>query len=240
MQRRAECTGPDAAPGTNFSPFGYGAGLMKLATALLLASLRVFAQEMTPPPVMAAEDAEVAQVPTGFLDQALKVDVKNRITEGKAGTLVTHRQLYERTGRIDLVTQSDNRAARRLWLAISAGVVAGAAGIVGGVLIATAPRLNTVECESDVRVYNDVCVPRAAQHNVAGTAVIATGVVTGLLLGTLAFWSDPDVLTRDQTLALVSGYNSQLAKRLRAKPQGLKLLPMVTPDGAMLSAALRF
>jgi hypothetical protein len=48
------------------------------------------------------------------------------------------------------------------------------------------------------------------------------------------------VLTRDQTLALVSGYNSQLAKRLRAKPQGLKLLPVVTPDGAMLSAALRF
>lgn len=214
---------------------------MRLTTALLvLASMTALAQETTPPPVMPAEEAEVSQVPQGFLDQALKVDVKNRVTEGKAGAPVTHRQLYERMGRIDLVTESDNRASRRLWLAVSAGVVAGIGGIVGGILIGTAPRLNSVECESDVRVYNDICVPRAAQHNIAGTSVIAAGVVTGLLLGTLAWWSDPDVLTRDQTTALVSSYNSQLAKRLRAKPQGIKVLPIVTPDGAMLSASLRF
>ena len=202
------------------------------------------AGDLSPPPVMPTEEAEPRIVPDGFLDQALKVDAKNRIAQGRAGTPVSHRELFERMGRVDLLTQSTNRAQRRLWLAVSAGAVAVAAGVTGVSLLATAPKLASVECERDVRIYNEVCVPRAATHNISGTAVLVSGAVVATLLATLAWWSDPDVLNRDETASLVSAYNAQLAKRLRAqqeaKPQGLKVTPFVSPDGAGLVAALKF
>lgn len=189
---------------------------------------------------MSTEQAEVSQVPSGFLDQALKVDVKNEITEGRSATPVTHRQLFERLGRTDLVAESTAREQRRLWLLVSAGAVAVAGVVSGSIFIATGPNLASPACESDVRIYNEVCVPRAAQHNIAGTALIATGVATGLLLATLAYWSDPRVLTRDETSALISSYNSGLAKKLKTTPSGWKITPVITPDGAAVAASVKF
>jgi hypothetical protein len=83
-------------------------------------------------------------------------------------------------------------------------------------------------------------VPRANQHNISGTAIIVSGVVGALLMAGFAYGSDPAVLTRDETVSLVGTYNSQLARQLRRPPAGLRLLPMVTPDGASLTASLRF
>lgn len=208
--------------------------------ATVLSASVALAAEPSAPPVMSTEQAEVAQVPTGFLDQALKVDVKNQITEGRSATPVTHRQLFERMGRADLITESFARAQRRTVLAVTGAVVAGLAIAAGTVVIATGPRLASIECESSVQIYNEVCVPRANAHNYSGTAIIAAGVVTGLLLGTLAYWSDPDVLTRDETAALISTYNSQLAKRLKQPPSGWKIVPVVTPDGAAVAASVKF
>jgi hypothetical protein len=189
---------------------------------------------------MSTEQAEVAQVPKGFLDQALKVDVKNQITEGRSATKLTHRQLFERMGRTDLVAESVAREQRRVWLAVSGGAIAVAGAVVGSIFIATGPKLASPECESSVQIYNEICVPRANQHNIAGTAIIATGVVTGLLLGTLAYWSDPSVLNRDETSALISSYNSALAKKLKSPPSGWKILPVITPDGAVVAASVKF
>ncbi len=207
--------------------------------SVLLLSAGALADELTPPPVMPTEAAEPA-IPGQFLELALKVDGKNRVTEGRAQTPVTHQELFRRLGRADLLSQSDALATRRRWLIISSVSLAVVAGIVGSVLIATAPVLASPACESDVHVYNDLCVPRAAAHNTAGTSVIAGGVAGALLLATLAYWSNPDVTDADQTAALVSTFNAQLARRLRGTPSGFKLLPLVTPDGATLTASLRF
>lgn len=209
-----------------------------LTTLVLWLSLPALAQEPTAPPVMPTEDT--AALPGEFLDRALKVDVKNQITEGKAQRAVTHVELFERTGRVDLVQKSREAASRRTWLLVSAGGLAVVGAVVGGVLIGTAPVLASPACESDVRIYNEICVPRANAHNISGTAVIATAAAGALLLGTLAIWSDPRVLDRDQTAALVSSYNAQLARTLRRGPSGFKLLPVITPEGASLTAALRF
>ena len=143
-------------------------------------------------------------------------------------------------GRSDLLARSELMAARRKWLIIGSVALASAAIIAGSILIATAPNLATPACESSVQTYNEVCVPRAAQHNISGTAIIATGVVGALVMAGFAYGSDPSVLNRDETAALVGTYNSKLARELRRPPAGLRLLPLITPDGAMLTASLRF
>lgn len=197
------------------------------------------AQDPTPPPVLTTEEAEPA-LPAEFLDQALKVDGKNQVTRGRAQTPVSHRDLFELTGRADLIAKSDALIARRKWLIIGSVTLA-AAGIATGVaLIATAPNLATPACENSVQIYNEVCVPNARAHNISGTAVIAGAVLGALLMAGFAYNSDPNVLDRDETAALTSGFNSKLARALRRPPAGLRILPMVTPDGATLIASLCF
>lgn len=197
------------------------------------------AQELSPPPVAPAEEAEPA-LPTTFLDQALKVDGKNQVSRGRAQTPVSHRELFELTGRADLIAKSDALIVRRKWLIIGSISVAAAGLATGIALIATAPNLATPACENSVMIYNEVCVPNARTHNISGTAVIAAGVLGALLLAGFAYNSDPNVLDRDATAALISGFNSKLARMLRRPPASLRLLPIVTPDGAILTASLRF
>ena len=205
----------------------------------LLISSAALAQEPSPPPVMPTEVADPV-LPSTFLDQALKVDVDNQITQGRDKKPVTHRELFELTGRSDLLVRSELMAARRKWLIIGAIALSTAAIVTGALLIATAPNLATPACESSVQTYNEICVPRAAQHNISGTAIIVTGVLGALLMAGFAYGSDPSVLNRDETAALVSTYNSKLARELRRPPAGLRILPLVTPDGASLTASLRF
>jgi hypothetical protein len=209
-----------------------------LITGLLLGS-PAMAEDPTPPPVMPTEVAEPA-LPTAFLDQALKVDAKNQVTQGRDQKPLTHRELFMKVERPDLVAKSDAMAQRRTWLTVGAVSLSSASIIAGAILIATAPRLASIACESSVMVYNEICVPRANAHNISGTAVIATGVVASLLMAGFAFNSNPAVLDRDETAALVSGYNSKLARQLRRPPAGIRFLPVVTPDGASLTASLRF
>jgi hypothetical protein len=205
----------------------------------LLLSSAALAGDPSQPPVMPAEVAEPA-LPPQFLDQALKVDVDNHITQGRAMTPLSHRELFELMGRADLLAKSDSMITRRRWLIIGAIGLSAASIVAGSVLIATAPNLATPACESSVQVYNEICVPRANQHNISGTAIIVTGVVGALLMAGFAYGSDPAVLTRDETVSLVGTYNSRLARQLRRPPAGLRLIPMVTPEGASLTASLRF
>lgn len=205
----------------------------------LLLSSAALAEEPSAPPVMPAEVAEPA-LPPQFLDQALKVDVDNHITQGRAQAPLSHRELFERMGRSDLLAKSDSMITRRRWLIVGAIGLSAASIVAGSILIATAPNLATPACESSVQVYNEICVPRANQHNISGTAIIVTGVVGALLMAGFAYGSDPAVLSRDETVSLVGTYNARLARQLRRPPAGLRLLPMVTPDGASLTASLRF
>ncbi len=197
------------------------------------------APPVSAPPVMPAEAAE-PNLPTAFLDQALKVDDKNNVSVGRSGTPLTHRELFLKLERTDLVQKSDELAARRKWLTVGAVGLSSASILAGVILIATAPKLASPDCESSVAVYNEICVPRAHAHNISGTVVIATGVVASLLMAGFAFGANPDVLNRDETASLVSGYNSKLARNLRRPPAGIRLLPVITPDGAALTASLKF
>jgi hypothetical protein len=210
-----------------------------LLLSVLLLGSAALAQETSPPPVMPTEAADPV-LPTAFLDQALKVDSNNRISRGRSQETVSHRELFEQLGRTDLLARSQDLAAKRTWLIVGAVALSTAAIVTGSILIATAPNLATPACENDVDVYNNVCVPQAAQHNISGTAVIVSGVVGALLMAGFAYGSDPAVLTRDETVALVSTFNSRLARTLRRPPAGLRVLPLVTPDGAWLTASLRF
>lgn len=209
---------------------------MRLAVLVVAVSLPALAEELSPPPVMPAEDP----APAGFLDQALRVDVKNRVTEGRAGTPITHQELFQRLGRGDLLQQSAAAAERRLGFFVGAAVVAIAGVTTGAVLLATMVNLSAPACERDVKVYNEVCVPAAQRNLIGGVTSLAAGVALGALFASLAFASDPAVLDRDGTTALVSHYNARLLRQLRARPSSLHLLPAITPDGASLSASLRF
>ena len=205
----------------------------------LLFSGAASAEEPTPPPVLPTEEAEPA-LPSVFLDKALKVDTDNRITQGRAQRPLSHRELFRELGRTDLLSKSDELARKRIWLVVSSVAVGTASIVAGSILIATGPNLASVACESSVQTYNEICVPRSKAHNISGVAIMATGVTTALILAGFAFNTSPNVLDRDETVALVSTYNSQLARRLRRPPEGLRLIPMVTPDGASLTASLRF
>ena len=190
--------------------------------------------------VASAEELAEPALPAEFLDKALRVDASNHITLGRTQTPLTHRELYVQLGRTELVAQSELLAARRNWLIAGSVGLASAAIVTGVILIATAPKLASPACESSVQIYNEFCVPRANQHNISGTAVIIGGVVGALLMAGFAYNSDPRVLDVDQTASLVSSFNSRLARQLRRPPAGLRFLPMVTPEGATLTASLRF
>lgn len=197
------------------------------------------AQTVTPPPVMPTEAAEPT-LPNEFLDQAVKVDDKNNVTQGRNATPLTHRELFIKLDRPDLVLKADELAARRKWLTIGAVSLSSASILAGAILIATGPKLASPDCENSVQIYNEICVPRAKAHNITGSSIMAVGVVASLVMAGFAFNANPDVLSRDETAALVSGYNSRLARNLRRPPAGLRLMPVITPEGGMLTASLRF
>ena len=177
-------------------------------------------------------------VPPSFVDSALRVDRDNVITEGKAGTPVSHRELFTRLGRTDLLEKSDAAKTRRTALFIAAGGVLLAGAVTGIAFLATSPNLATPACENDVRVYNDICVPKVREHTSIGVGSLVGGVVGALLLGGIAFLSDPRVLNADATSRLVGIYNAQLLRKLRGET--VTLVPVITNEGAAMSASLHF
>lgn len=224
---------------------------MRLVSSLVLcASLAAFGQEavltsQAEPSAVGAEpsappiiETPTTGVPQGFTDAALRVNRLNVITEGRSGKELSHRELFSRLGRTDLLAQSDAVQTRRTVLFVAAGAVAVAGLITGTVLLATSPNLATPQCENDVAVYNEICVPQARQHLTGGVVAYAGGVVGALVLGGLAFLSDPRVLDVDGTSRLVGLYNAQLLRTMRAN--GVTVVPVVTTGGAMMAASLRF
>lgn len=216
--------------------------MRSLLTLVLAVSVAARAQSVMPepsvPPPPPEVEAPVSAATTLFAAQALRVDSKNRISDG-AHLEVSHRELFSRLGREDLLALSDQALVRRKIFIASSIAVLVASAVTGAIILATGPNLASAYCSSDIHIYNDLCVPRAREHTTAGTATILGGVAGALLLATLAWWSDPDLMDRDATSKLVSTYNVMLAKKLRT-PNNVKFLPMISSDGAMLAASLRF
>lgn len=201
----------------------------------LLAAVASAQAPLTEPPVSPPAEASAS-----FIDLALRVDAKNHITEGRLGKPVSHREFFTLLERADLLAALDARAQRRTWLIVGAVAVGAVAITVGTILLATSPVLASPACESDVRVYNEICVPRLRLHTASGTATIATGVVLSLVMAGFAYGSDQVMISRDETESMVARYNADLARRLKGAPQGFRVLPVVSPDGAGLVAGFRF
>lgn len=200
----------------------------------------VLTEPPAPPPEPPATPAP-EPTPPAFFERMLSVDQKGRVYEGRARTPVSARDVFERAGRVDLLAQSESLSRRRITLAVLAAVVGAASVAVGVTLIAIAPSPATPVCEADVSYYNDVCVPRYHAYQNAGSAVLVSGLIAASLLATLAWWSNPDVLSRDEMTKLVSAYNAKLKKSLTASgPSSLRVAPWVGPDGGGLLAMLRW
>lgn len=207
-------------------------------TALLLAVLSQ--AEVTPPPLPAVEAPAEPLVPAAFFDDVLSWDPDaKQAVHGRQKTVLTRTEFFERVGRLDLIEQSNSLRARRITLAVAAGTVA-LGGLIGGiVLLAGSPDMNSAYCVNNVANFNQ-CHEINRVHQTGGIGLIAGSVATAALMATLAWWSSPDVVDSDEATHLVSQYNADLLKRLRASRGSLKWMPVVSPDGAALAVAGQF
>lgn len=191
--------------------------------------------EPPPPP----GEAPSTPLPPAFFERMLSVDEKGRVYEGRARRLLSREEVFARLERPDLLEESEELSRRRVALAISAGLVAVTGTAVGIALIVLAPPINTVECEADVHTYNEVCVPRHRAYQLAGGVVLGSTFVVATLLATLAWWTKPDVLSRDELTREIATYNAKLKKRL-APPVSWRVTPYLGPGGGGLVVRLGF
>ena len=189
-----------------------------------------------PPP------ASSERVGAKFLEKHLAYDwADQQVVVGTAGKPVDRMTFYRMVNRPDLVAKSEAASRRRLHYAIAAGVTAAAGITVGLIELVTAPDLNSPECVLNGPTnFNSNCEPAVERHQTIGTIALVSGVTLGALLGTLAYWSSPDVLTPDETQALIARHNAELMKGLRGTPTSLRVTPVIGPRGGGLVASLRF
>ena len=192
--------------------------------------------------------ASTAQVPqtdprvrAAFLDHFLAYDGSHQqVVMGKARRLVPRDDFYRLLDRPDLLEQSEAASRRRLYLAIAGGAVAVVGATVGIVELAGMPDLDSLECTSDPTRFNNVCEPEANRRELIAVVALAGGLGVGALLGTLAYWSSPDVTSPDETRALIAHHNAELMRRLRGGSSALRLTPFVATGAGGVVAALRF
>ena len=179
-------------------------------------------------------------MPHAFFEDVLSWDLQgNQALRGKQRTVLTRAQFFETVGRVDLIEKSGALRTRRLGLALGAAGLAIAGSIGGVVLLSGSPDMNSAYCVDNARNFNE-CHDKNRVHQIGGIAFIAGGLATAMLMATLAWWSNPDVVDGDEATHLVAQYNAGLLKRLRASRGSLKWLPVVSPDGAQLAVSGRF
>lgn len=182
------------------------------------------------PPIIAAEE-----------DRSVIYTDDYKILYGEARKELTAVQLFEVLGRTDLVEQANTNAKRRTVLMIS-GISVAAVGLVAGiVLLATSPNLMTGRCNMEAAYLNDVCLPLNSLHQVGGAASIAGGIIIGAILGSVAWWSRPEVFTRYEMGKFIDQHNAELVNANK-KPTSFhfELSPSVSPSFAGLVATGSF
>lgn len=202
-----------------------------MIAALLAAAVLT---QTEPPPPAASEPL----IPAEFLDQALTWDAaNNRAVKGRQKTVLTRNEFFTEVGRVDLIARSESLASRRVLLfGSAAGLVA--AGIAGGVaLLATSPDMNSAKCVANITNFT-LCHNDNRVHQTGGIGLMSATIATAMLLATLGWWSNPEVLDSDEAISLTSKYNAGLMKRLRG--QTVSWMPAVSPNGAHLALAGKF
>lgn len=191
-----------------------------------------------PPP--AEPEAAEARLPRAFQEQFLTVDPQGRASVGSAHRPLTRLEFFQLAGRQDLAAASQAAARLRLALIVSGAVAVAAGAATAIALVATIPDLTAPPC-LDRAYYTAVCQPIEHSHTIGGVVTAIGGAALGALLFTLALWTDPDVLSRDEASAVAAKYNAALKKRLEGPaPAGFLLVPVVGPGGVGLAAQLRF
>ena len=188
--------------------------------------------EVKPPPVpevSAPPPPPAVSAPTlspAFFERYLQVDYGGQTFVGREKRPLSRLELFNLAGRLDLVKKSEENGSKRLWYAVAA-VSVGALTLGGtAALYFSAPELASQACSSNGDVYNQ-CLADVRTHHALALSTLAVGAVGTVVLATLAAWADPNVLTRDETVELVSKYNAELARSL--KQTGLLLTPVVGP-----------
>lgn len=197
--------------------------------------------DVTPPPLPAEP-----RLPQIFHEQFIAVDSKGNTSVGTSHRPLTRQQFFELAGRPDLVEASLAASHRRAAFVISGAAVLAAGAVAAVALLATIPDVRVMPCANLV-YYRDVCQAIVQSHTLGGVLSAAGAATVGALLFTLAYWSTPDVLDRDEATALASKYNAALKKRLMEgvaspppEPSGFRLLPVIGPGGVGLVAWLTF
>lgn len=179
-------------------------------------------------------------MPAAFFDDVLSWDLgANQALKGKERIALSRNEFFERVGRVDLIEKSNSLRSRRIGLMVSAGTLVVGGTIAGVLVLSRSPDMNSSFCVANVDNFNR-CHDTNRVHQTGGIGVMAGSYVAAMLLATLAWWSNPDVLDGDEAIHLVSQYNAGLLKRLRASKGSLKWMPMVSPDGALLAVTGRF
>ncbi len=185
----------------------------------LCVSLPSWAQVSSPPtpsapPVVRAEE-----------DTTVEWTDDDRLLFGADRREVTPLGLFEALGRTDLLERGQANARRRFILGISAAVV-GVVGLgVGIALLATTPDTTSGRCNTDAIYFNEVCTPTKATHEIGGVAFIAGGLVIAGVLGSIAWWSRPEVFTKWELKQFIKEHNAKVG----GPPVTLQLLPAVGP-----------
>jgi hypothetical protein len=222
---------PPVAPATTVAP----ATPVVPATPVAPATPPAESEATAPPPLA------VGGPPSAFMERFLSYDAAaGVVVQGRARQPLSRDELYARLDRPDLLERSRAAAQRRLLFSIAAGTV-----FVAGVTTAVAarvamPDLNRGVCTDSLPIYNTVCVPKEQTLTTVATAGLVGGIALGALLGALAYWSSPDVLSKDETSSLISQHNAGLLKRLRSESAAFHVTPYASVQGGGVVAAVTF
>ena len=149
-------------------------------------------------------------------------------------------EFYNRVDRPDLAARADERTRQRIWL-ISSSVLVLAAGVAGGaVVLSNAQDVNDPVCFVNGNFSYNECVDRHQHTQTIGIAIIGAAVVVAGGLLTWGLLTPEMVTTPEETVRLAVGYNRALAQKHGATGSRLRVLPVLAPGFAGLTARLSF
>jgi hypothetical protein len=229
---------PPAAPATPVAPAAPAAPAAVEAPAAAEAPAAPAAVEA---PAAPAAPLAPTRLPPAFMDQFLTYDeTEGGVFVGKGRRPLARDDFFTAVGRPDLLAKSHEASRRRLILAISGGAVLATGVTMAVVAWSGAPDLNSAYCVQSPKVFNEVCVPDSHHRDIIAASGLVGGIAIGTLLGALAYWSSPNILSHDDTAALVAKHNAGLLKRLRAERSDLSVVPYASLQGGGFAASFRF
>jgi hypothetical protein len=184
--------------------------------------------------------AGAERVPPQFMDRFLTYDDDaGGVVQGRARWPLSREDLYAALDRPDLLEKSREIARRRVILGVAGGGVALAGVFTAVVARAAMPDMNHDTCTGNGAGFK-LCQSDAQRLDIVAAAGLIAGFSLGSLLGSLAYAQNPDVLSKDETSALISQHNGALLKRLRSDRSEVRVAPYASARGGGLTTVVAF